>query len=74
MQQNELRKKYLQVYLGIAEISAFFDIVMAVLRDNDGKEYPTDISPVANILYDKIDKLRCNSDYFMWELHERKLI
>lgn len=74
MEQNELRKQYVQVYTGIVEISSFFDIVMAVLRDNEGKKSPTDLFPVANIMDEKIRLLQRNADYFMWELHERNLI
>lgn len=74
MEQNELRKKYIQIYNEIAEVSSFSDIVMAVLRDNDGKNHQTDLFPVASILDEKISSLQRNADYFMWELHERELI
>ncbi len=74
MSKNELKKKYLEVYTEIAEISGLLDIVMAVLRDNENKAHKTDILPVANIIFDKFENLRRNSDYFLWEMHKRKLI
>lgn len=74
MSKNELKKKYLEVYTEIAEISGLLDIVMAVLRDNKNKRQKTDILPVANIIFDKFENLRRNSDYFLWEMHKRKLI
>lgn len=74
MQKNELKEKYLELYSGITEAAALFKIITAVLRDNEGQERQTDLFPIANILCEKFDKLQDNSDYFMWELHERKLI
>lgn len=74
MSKNELKMKYLKVYTEIAEISSLLDIVMAVLRDNENKVHKTDVLPVANIIFDKFENLRRNSDYFLWEMHDRKLI
>lgn len=74
MSKNELKMKYLKVYTEIAEISGLLDIVMAVLRDNENNVHKTDVLPVANIIFDKFENLRRNSDYFLWEMHNRKLI
>lgn len=74
MSKSELKEKYLELYSGITEAAALFKIVTAVLRDNEGQECQTDIFPVTNILCEKFEKLQYNSDYFMWELIERKLI
>lgn len=74
MSKNELKMKYLKVYTEIAEISSLLDIVVAVLRDNKNKVHKTDVLPVANIIFDKFENLRRNSDYFLWEMYDRKLI
>lgn len=71
---NELKEVYMEMYTVISEVKAFYDITMAVLRDNDGKEPKTDIFPVACILDEKILNLYRKSDYLLWILHDRELI
>lgn len=74
MAQNELKEKYLQVYNEIHRVKGFYDIIMAVLRDNECVDRNTDIFPVANIIDEKLSKLSDNADYFLWELHDKNLI
>lgn len=38
MLSKDLKERFLKVYGEIAEVSGFFDIIMAVLRDNDGRK------------------------------------
>lgn len=72
--KNELKEKYLKVYNEIHSIKGFYDIIMAVLRDNEGVDRDTDIFPVANIIDEKMSNLSSNADYFLWELHDKNLI
>lgn len=71
---NELKEKYLQVLNEIHCVKGFYDIIMAVLRDNECADRNTDIFPVAEIIDEKMSNLSDNADYFLWELHDRKLI
>ena len=57
MLSKDLKERFLKVYGEIAEVSGFFDIIMAVLRDNDGRKQKTDCFPVAEILAEKMEKL-----------------
>ena len=52
----------------------FFDIIMAVLRDNGGRKQKTDCFPVAEILAEKMEKLGCDSHDLLCEFHEKELI
>lgn len=74
MLSKDLKERFLKVYGEIAEVSGFFDIIMAVLRDNDGRKQKTDCFPVAEILAEKMEKFRCDSHDLLCEFHEKQLI
>lgn len=74
MLSKDLKERFLKVYGEIAEVSGFFDIIMAVLRDNDGRKQKTDCFPVAEIPAEKMEKLRCDSHDLLCEFHEKQLI
>lgn len=74
MIKNELQEQYMGMYSEIRSIWAFYDILIAVLKYNQECARPVDILPVANIIDEKISNLCNNSDYFLWELHDRNII